>query len=141
MPFECLHETAFLNSSLCFWNITFQAFFSVQRTTGRSLRDKSEPVRVRDEGAVKIVWGEAQVLFFFLLVTSLQPCSWARVQQAWLCSASFSSTTYIIKTMTRLEVKVLFNKYNFHKPFSKQLLTKLYKEQAHSLAVRGAKIT
>lgn len=43
--------------------------------------------------------------------------------------------------MTQLEVKVLFNKYNFHKPFSKQLLTKLYKEQAHSLAGRGAKIT
>lgn len=63
------------------------------------------------------------------------------VQQAWLCSATFSSTPYVIKTMTQLEVKVLFNKYNFHKPFSKQQLTKLYKEQAHGLAGRGAKIT
>lgn len=44
--------------------------------------------------------------------------------------------------MTQLEVKVLFNKYNFHKPFLKQLLlTKLYNEQAHQLAVRESKIT
>lgn len=100
---------------------------------------------MRDEWAVKLAWGETQVYFLFLagdfspalLLTDPGP----GVQQAWLCSAIFSSTTYIIKTMTQLEVKVLFNKYNFHKPFSKQLLTKLYKEQAHSLAGRGAKIT
>lgn len=53
-------------------------------------------------------------------------------QQASLFSGIFSSNIYVIKTMTQLEVKVLFNKYNFHKPFLKQLLlTKLYNKQAH----------
>lgn len=38
-------------------------------------------------------------------------------QHASLFSGVFPSNVYIIKTTTQLEVKVLFNKYNFHKLF------------------------
>lgn len=45
---------------------------------------------------------------------------------------------YVIKTMTQLEVKGLFNKYNFHKSFLKQLLLpELYNK--HWRAVRESK--
>lgn len=94
---------------------------------------------MREEGAVKLEWGEAQFVYF--LAGDFSPALLLGQRAASLALLCQLFLYHLHKTKTQLEVKLLFHKYNFHKPFSKQLLTKLYKEQAHGLAVRGEKIT